>query len=139
MSWDSGAIDRRIEGRCPMCGKDSLFIAAGGYVTCAFIECPNPTGLSDIIGDTEIEHVVLFEPYRRGHRAGFVIRHPLRERLNNALMTCALGVYIAGMDHTRVAAGKYRVSPGPGRHTWRWETLDALGEIVWVAGEKEGG
>ncbi len=36
-----------VRGRCPACGAASLFLASGGYVTCAIIRCPNPTAVSD--------------------------------------------------------------------------------------------
>lgn len=40
-----GAAERfpKVEGRCPACGSDgTLFLANGGYVTCGWIECPDP-------------------------------------------------------------------------------------------------
>lgn len=35
-----------IQGKCPMgCGK-TLFAASGGYITCSFINCPDPNFVS---------------------------------------------------------------------------------------------
>jgi hypothetical protein len=32
-----------ITARCPACGgSNSLFVASGGYITCARIDCPDP-------------------------------------------------------------------------------------------------
>ncbi|WP_181360817.1 DUF6085 family protein [Streptomyces sp. S1D4-14] len=32
-----------ITARCPACGgSNSLFVADGGYITCARIDCPDP-------------------------------------------------------------------------------------------------
>ena len=36
-----------VEGRCPACGGASLFLGEGGYVTCARLDCPEPTAVSD--------------------------------------------------------------------------------------------
>jgi len=32
-----------VQGRCPACRAASLFLGAGGHVTCARIDCPHPT------------------------------------------------------------------------------------------------
>jgi hypothetical protein len=37
----------RIRGRCPACHSETLFVGAGGYVTCMFLDCPNPGAASD--------------------------------------------------------------------------------------------
>lgn len=39
----------RVAGRCPACGRKSLFLASGGYVTCAARECRNPAAASDLL------------------------------------------------------------------------------------------
>lgn len=40
-----------IQGRCPACNGSTLFLADGGYITCSWIECPNPDAASQIIGE----------------------------------------------------------------------------------------
>jgi predicted lipid-binding transport protein (Tim44 family) len=37
------------EGKCPSCGGRSLFLGEGGYVTCSWIECADPTAITDLI------------------------------------------------------------------------------------------
>lgn len=32
----------KVEGKCPACGRDSLFLASGGFVTCSIIGCMDP-------------------------------------------------------------------------------------------------
>lgn len=32
-----------VQGRCPACGRASLFLGNGGHVTCSIIDCPNPS------------------------------------------------------------------------------------------------
>lgn len=31
-----------VQGACPCCGSRSLFLGAGGYVTCGWVECSAP-------------------------------------------------------------------------------------------------
>lgn len=38
-----------IQGRCPACRGDSLFIGSGGYVTCSRIDCPNPSAADQLL------------------------------------------------------------------------------------------
>ena len=37
----------RVQGYCPSCGGESLFLALGGHVTCSRLDCPNPVRVSD--------------------------------------------------------------------------------------------
>lgn len=43
------AAQPKIADRCPSCGAQSLFVGAGGWLTCSVIGCKNP-GVSDEIG-----------------------------------------------------------------------------------------
>lgn len=38
-----------VKGHCPACGLGSLFLAAGGYVTCAALGCPNPAAATEVL------------------------------------------------------------------------------------------
>jgi hypothetical protein len=39
-----------VQGRCPACGgSQSLFLAEGGYVTCARVECPDPEAATRLL------------------------------------------------------------------------------------------
>ncbi|MEU5976328.1 hypothetical protein [Streptomyces sp. NPDC047315] len=38
-----------VQGLCPACRAASLFVADGGYVTCARLECPNPVAADDLL------------------------------------------------------------------------------------------
>src|SRR5690625_2459388 len=40
-----------VQGRCPACGRESLFLGAGGYVTCREDNCPRPDAASDEVVD----------------------------------------------------------------------------------------
>lgn len=105
--------DRAVTGYCPMgCGR-TLFLADGGYVTCSYIHCPRRDAVADLLGDKETAHIVEF-----GAEV-FTVRHPLRERLDDALMTCALHEYIAGLGGPPVQPGRYRATSSGER--WMWE------------------
>lgn len=42
---------RRVRGRCPACGSETLFLGDSGYVTCSLIDCPNPSAPSKLLTD----------------------------------------------------------------------------------------
>jgi hypothetical protein len=110
-----------VQGHCPMGCGETLMLGSGGYVTCGFLPCPRPTAVSDILHDQETQHIVELEPKT------FTIRHPLKERLDDALMDCALHDYLTVLDGPPAAPGRYRVTFNPdfGPPTWLWEHLDA--------------
>jgi Family of unknown function (DUF6085) len=106
---------RRITGYCPLgCGQ-TLFLASGGIPVCGSPACPRPSAVSDLLEDRETEHVVLF-----GEDV-FTVRHPLRERLDDALMECALHEHIAGLDGPPLTPGRYRARTARGG--WEWELM----------------
>lgn len=39
-----------VRGRCPSCRAKSLFLAVGGHVTCASLNCKDPTAASAVLG-----------------------------------------------------------------------------------------
>ncbi|MET7437007.1 DUF6085 family protein [Streptomyces sp. NPDC005496] len=39
----------QVQGRCPACGRASLFLGHGGHVTCSIIDCPNPSAADDLL------------------------------------------------------------------------------------------
>jgi hypothetical protein len=38
-----------VQGRCPACRGASLFLGSGGYLTCARLDCPNPSAADDLM------------------------------------------------------------------------------------------
>ncbi|MFF7130361.1 hypothetical protein [Streptomyces sp. NPDC008240] len=48
-----------IQGRCPACRGDSLFIGSGGYITCSRLDCPNPSAADELLHG---EHVAAHTP-----------------------------------------------------------------------------
>ena len=109
-----------VVGHCPACGSSSLFLGEGGHVTCARLDCPNPAAVNELLDDRETEHIVEFG------KADFTVRHPLRERIGDALMACDLHQYVAGLDGPPVLRGRYRARWTGTR--WTWEPVDR-GEV----------
>jgi hypothetical protein len=100
----------RIDGFCPMGCGTTLALSAQGQIACAGRFCPNPVAVQQILGDSETEHIVEFM------EENFVIRHPLRERVDDALLECELHHYLSALDGPPVA-GRYRAR----RRTEKWQ------------------
>lgn len=105
-----------VDGYCPMgCGR-TLFLGEGGCITCSFVSCPDRLAVDTILGERESEHLVEFRADT------FVIRHPLRERVDDQLMQCALHTHVEGLSGPPVALGTYRSrASGEG---WAWERME---------------
>lgn len=115
------STDRTIAGHCPMGCGTTLFVGAGGHITCSLIGCPRPTAVDELLHDQETEHVVAFT------ETGFTVRHPLHERLDerldDALMSsCFLHEDIAAMSGPPVKPGRYRARSKQ-HGGWTWEPL----------------
>lgn len=96
-------MSTQVSGYCPMgCGQ-TLFVGDGGHITCSYINCESPAAVDEILSEDETEHIV--ELYRET----FSVKHPLRERLDDALLTCDLGEYLKGLDGPPRITGTYRV------------------------------
>lgn len=39
----------RVQGRCPACGGEALFLADGGHVTCSRLDCADPSRIGDLL------------------------------------------------------------------------------------------
>lgn len=114
------AMSEKVQGYCPFCGGETLFLGSGGYVTCSTSDCQNPSGVSDILDDSEREHIVtVFDTY-------FTIRHPLRERLGDGMLACGVGPYMSGITEPVLTPP---IQPGTYRVWWRaeggprWESI----------------
>ena len=116
-------MSAEIEGYCPMgCGR-TLFVADRGNLTCSYGRCPRRDAVVELLADSETEHVVQFDA------DGFTVRHPLRERLDDALMECRLHAHIAGLNGPPVRPGRYRAHDnGQGRWTWEPLTPQEMGQ-----------
>lgn len=102
-----------VRGNCPMgCGQ-TLFLGDGGHITCSKADCPRPSAVDELLHDRETEHIVELG------ETSFTVRHPLRERLDDALMECGLHSRIAAGSGPPVPPGRYRAcEPGVGGVVW---------------------
>lgn len=108
-----------LVGYCPMgCGQ-TLFVSGGGYVTCSYLHCPRRDAVADLLADKETEHVVVFD------ETGFTVKHPLRERLDDALLDCQLHVFCANLEGPPVEPGRYRTTQ---RADGGWHFLKMFGQ-----------
>lgn len=106
---------RTVDGYCPMGCGSTLYLAEGGFVTCWVPGCPDRAAVGEILSDPESEHLVTFTS------SGFTVRHPLRERIDDALQTCDLLGFCARWPPAR--PGTYRLRPrldGEGLWTFEW-------------------
>lgn len=103
-----------VVGYCPACGAASLFLADGGYITCSRLECSRPTAADELLADRETDHVVVLR------ERDFTVRHPLRERLDDELLTCDVHERIKALSGPPAKPGTYRVTVLPGG-SWMWE------------------
>lgn len=104
----------RVQGHCPACGGESLFVASGGYITCSRSDCPDPTALADILEERETHHLVTFKA------DGWTCRHPLIERKGNQLVECEVNSLLQTLMGPPPVLGTYRLrTDGPS-----WERID---------------
>lgn len=107
--------DPRINGHCPACGQDELIMDyATADIRCGGNGCPRPTAAHEILSDRETHHRVTFTD------GGFTIRHPLRERLDDALMRCDLHYELGNRINAPVPPGEYRALD----HDGRWSFVE---------------
>lgn len=108
-------MDRaRVAGFCPACGAKSLCLSLGRLV-CGRMDCPRPDAAAQLLADPETEHVVVLGAKE------FTVRHPLIERIDDALLSCDLHRHIAALDGPPHPPGRYRVRHDSG--AWQWETM----------------
>src|SRR4051812_32080115 len=104
--------DQWVQGYCPLGCGPTLHRNDQDMIVCRKEGCPQPTAVSSIIADRESEHVVTFEP------AGFTVRHPLRERLDDELIRCLLHEYLALLPGPPKPPGRYRMVLDPHKHSY---------------------
>lgn len=71
------------------CGE-TLFRTGDGHIMCSNFECERSLAVSELLTDVETEHIVTFDD-----SGWFTMRHPLRERLDDALLRCRVHTYVA--------------------------------------------
>lgn len=124
-----------INGYCPMCGKQHLYLQPGGLIVCKSMgepECPNRVAVTALLSNGETEHIVDLT------ESGWTIKHPLRERIADDLFSCAFHQRLTNTPGLSLyVRGQYRVSVV---HSERgdgglfWDPLDHV-NIIEIQGE----
>lgn len=110
-----------VAGFCPMgCGQ-TLACTSAGAITCHHPDCTRPRALTELLAVDEPDHTVWFDT------DSFTVLHPLRERLDNRLVTCALHAHCAALPGPPADPGRYRAWTAASGH-WRFEHLGPLTE-----------
>lgn len=110
-----------VAGYCPM-GCGMTLVLAGQNVTCSAPDCPCPDAVFALLQDPETEHVVTIR------ENGFMVQHPLRERLNGDLHKCELHQELQALGGPPEKPGRYRAVPHePDADSEPWPGGDALG------------
>lgn len=110
----------RVHGFCPMGCGETLFLGAGGHVTCSLIDCPDPCAGDTILDDPEHEHVVVIGEATFGvqhHAAGACRRAAVRLRPARVADQPA-----GALRRARAATGAH-AGTEPGR-PWSFEYLE---------------
>jgi hypothetical protein len=106
-----------IKGFCPQGCGETLFVGNGGYISCSYVNCPDPSYVSDLLDDRETEHIVRFTD------KGFTVQHPLKER-REKLMDCDLHVRLAELDGAPLEKGTYRFIAHNTGKPWSFQRLN---------------
>jgi hypothetical protein len=109
-----------VFGYCPMgCGQ-TLALLSNGFIVCETPNCPRADAATEILADSETEHILKLTWH------DFTIRHPLQERLDDKLMSCKLHTYMIDiLDNSPLYnAGEYRVSATENpEKPWKFKAL----------------
>lgn len=96
-----------VQGHCPACGLETLFVGAGGYLTCSYVDCPLPDAASRLLERVETAHIVQLTAH------SWTAEHPLIERITGSLLSCGIG---EAVDHQLEFAEGVSISIRPGRY-----------------------
>ena len=116
---DAEPMFASIQGHCPHgCGATLEVNIVTGQLSCSNGECPNPNAVQAILDHNEPNHIVRIE------EEGWVIKHPLLERVEDRLFDCEVGRTLAMLppprNHWR--PGDYEVTINDDG-SWNWKKL----------------
>ena len=117
MSIGTGIV---VRGFCPMGCGETLRLSGGGTVICFGRDCPRPTAVSELLKDNETEHIVQLDAN------GWMVRHPLWERIAGRLESCSLADDLNLNGPPVSNPGRYRVHRGEAG----WELVPFAGVSV---------
>lgn len=88
-----------IAPACPVCNHELAYTKSHGELTCTWSDCPRPTAATELLSEGETEHLITLTT------DGYTIKHPIRERLDDALLNCPLAAYITEHAQNMLTAG----------------------------------
>lgn len=92
-----------VRGVCPSCGRAETLFLDDGAVTCSSLACERPDAAHEVLADGETAHIIKIRV------TDFIVRHPLIERVDGALMLCTVHGDLAALRKPPVPMGTYRV------------------------------
>lgn len=117
-----------VGGYCPFGCGSTLYLSdqdPSGIIRCSSGDCPDPIAAWILLSDSEVEHIITFTT------TGFIVRHPLRERIDDKLMQCQVHEDHAAMSEAPVFNGRYRVTDAHDEdEPYSYERLLGEGGIV---------
>lgn len=115
-----------IEPRCPMCNHPLAYEKSYGYLICTWGDCPRPTAAAELLSEGETEHIVTLRAN------GYSVKHPIRERLDDALLDCWLAEQVAdyGQEWTTSLSPAATNTVELDRPYRMW--IEGQGEDAWV-------
>lgn len=78
--------DADVQGECPACHNPTLFLGAGGYVTCSLISCPDPEAASKLLDGKGPAKMAKDDPLTAVFTADD--QRPMAAMLNRIIDTC---------------------------------------------------
>lgn len=100
-----------VAGYCPMgCGQ-TLHLWAMGEIQCTAPDCPDRDAVTKLLSDPESDHRV------RINEHDYIVKHPLRERIDGGLFNCSLHDRI-NLGPSDIEPGEYRVISNGDVVTW---------------------
>jgi len=112
-----GNVVISVAGTCPSCGGRSLVVDDDDEIDCIRAFCKRPTAAHELLNVAEhVDHVVVLFP------EGFEMKHPLIERLDDDLFSCALHCWISEQTEPPREFGTYRVAWSDGAG-WQWTPI----------------
>lgn len=122
MRAENVRLHTNVNGYCPACGKQTLVLSVLSNLRCRNTACPDRNVAHTMLSRPSHHHVV------RLTNAGYKIRHPLAERVDDQLFSCELDRYLSSCFTAPQAIGTYTVVAREKRaenQSERWEWIRA--------------
>lgn len=86
-----------------MCGH-TIYLTLDGQLVCGNGSCPDRLAAHKLLHEPERDHVATVEDGR------FNLKHPLRERINDDLLSCSIHARLSKLRALPSTSGAYRIT-----------------------------